>query len=626
MLRSPIVKIRNLKVDYPFNTMDNGITPEVLPSLEPGVGPQFHLALPSSNEGLWDWNLATGQIFFNANWQHILGFSHLEIPSTFAEFEGLIHSDDLAIHQAALQAHIQGGTNLYETTYRLRSPSGGYRWILARGLCYRHPDGTPYRFAGSHTDITPFKKAQEEESLLRLITEQIRSSLNLKTIWKTAVDQIQKLLDTDRVLIYQFEDHWQGSVVVEKVVGNWGSTLGTVGQDNCFAQHYADLYKNGRIRVIHDIFRSHLDECHVAFLRRLEVRSNLIVPIVIGEQLWGLLIAHECKRSRVWQEGEVTLFAHVAKQLAIAIYQANLYDQSQQAVAESEQKARELEQTLVKLQQTQAQLIESEKKSSIGQLVAGIAHEINNPVSFIYGNIDFAKAYITDLLDVIQLYQRTFPNPGEEVERFCQEVDLEFLQKDCIDLLDSMKTGASRIREIVLFLRTFSRLDESQMKRVDVHEGIESTLMIINHRLQARGDRPTIEVIKRYGILPPVECYAGQLNQVLMNLLVNGIEAIEIAWEQHKKREHPQIIVETQKWVNDTVRITIADNGIGMSDLIRQRLFTPFYSTKPVGKGKGLGLSLCYSIIVDHHGGKLQCYSEVGVGTKFIIELPLRQG
>jgi len=608
--------------------MNQSLTGIVVPSLDDPMSaddPQFHLALPSSKEGLWDWNLPTGRIFFNTNWQKILGFTETELPQTFAEFESLIHSKDLAIHQAALQAHLQGGTQFYESSYRLRSPSGGYRWILARGLCYRSSDGTPYRLAGSHTDITSFKKAQEQESVLRLITNQIRGSLNLKTIWKTAVDQIQKLLDTDRVLIYQFEANWKGKVIVEKVVGNWGSTLGTVGADNCFSQEYASLYQNGRVRVIHDIFASQLDPCHVDFLKNLDVRSNLIVPIIIGEQLWGLLIAHECKRSRRWKESEVTLLVHVAQQVAIAIYQANLYDQSQKAVQESEEKAHELELALLKLQKTQAQLIESEKKSSIGQLVAGIAHEINNPVSFIYGNIDFAKGYLNDLLDLLRLYEKNFPQPGEEIEQLREDIEVEFLQDDCIDLLESMKHGASRIREIVLFLRTFSRLDESQMKRINIHDGLESTLMVINYRLQAKDKRPMIEVEKNYGILPPVECYAGQLNQVFMNLLVNAIDAIDSAWESHPNRGHPKITITTESYPMKWIKISISDNGIGMSDLIRQRLFTPFYSTKPVGKGKGLGLSLCHAIIVDHHGGKLSCDSEAGKGTTFMIELPLHQ-
>ncbi|HBQ99888.1 MULTISPECIES: ATP-binding protein [unclassified Roseofilum] len=608
--------------------MHHSLTGLLAPSVNDPMSsdrPQFDLALPSSKEGLWDWNLPTGRIFFNTNWQKILGFSESELPQTFSEFEALIHSEDLPIHQAALQAHIQGGTEFYESTYRLHCPSGGYRWILARGLCYRYSDGTPYRLAGSHTDVTSFKKAQEQESVLRLITDQIRSSLNLKTIWKTAVDQIQKLLDADRVLIYQFEPNWKGSVIVEKVVGNWGSTLGEVGADDCFSQDYAKLYKNGRVRVIHDILTSHLDECHVNFLQKFDVRSNLIVPIIIKEELWGLLIAHECKRSRRWKESEVTLLSHVAKQLAIAIYQANLYDQSQQAVQESEEKAHELELALLKLQKTQAQLIESEKQSSIGQLVAGIAHEINNPVSFIYGNIDFAKAYLNDLLELVQLYQNTFPEPGNEIEHFSEDIDLEFLQDDCMDLLDSMKNGASRIREIVLFLRTFSRLDEAQMKRVNLHDGIESTLMIVNHRLQKNGNRPMIEVCKNYGVLPPVECYAGQLNQVFMNILVNAIDAIDSAWEHYSNRDSPEIRITTEDWHMESVKILITDNGVGMSDLIRQRLFTPFYSTKPVGKGKGLGLSLCHAIIVDHHGGKLSCDSEPGKGTTFIIELPLHQ-
>ncbi|MDJ1184794.1 ATP-binding protein [Roseofilum casamattae] len=585
--------------------------------------PQFHLCLPSSQEGLWEWNITKNRLFFNENWRKIFGFPEDRIPQNWHELEQLICPEDLATHRSALQAHLAGETEFYETTYRLRSPSLGYRWISVRGLLYRSPNGD--RCAGSHADITQFKNTQEKESLLRLITDQIRHSLNLQTIWQTAVDRIQSLLDADRVLIYQFDRDWKGRVVVEKAIGDWGSTLGTVGEDNCFSQEYARLYAAGRVRAIHDIFQSDLDECHVAFLNRLNVRSNLIVPITISEELWGLLILHECKGFRIWTEEETSWLVYIAQQLAIAICQANLYDRSQHAVAVSEEKARELEKALMQLQQTQVQLIESEKNSSIGQLVAGIAHEINNPVSFVYGNIDFAKSYVEDLLELLKLYQNKFPNPGTEIEELSEAVDLEFLETDCEELLQSMKNGASRIREIVLFLRTFSHLDESQMKRVNLHEGIESTLMIINYRLQSNDKRPQIDLIRDYGTLPPVECYGSQINQVFMHLLVNAIEAIDALAERENNQRSPQISIQTELIEEDLIQAIITDNGIGMTDLIRKRLFTPFYSTKPVGKGKGLGLSLCHAIIVNHHQGSLHCESEPNQGTRFILKLPLHQ-
>ncbi|MBD2310577.1 PAS domain-containing protein [Desertifilum sp. FACHB-1129] len=289
-----------------------------------------------------------------------------------------------------------------------------------------------------------------------------------------------------------------------------------------------------------------------------------------------------------------------------------------------------IQKALEELQQTQAQLIQSEKMSSLGQLVAGVAHEINNPVNFIYGNLAPAREYTSDLLELLHSYQTTYPNPSPEILDQIEEIDLEFLIEDLPRLLSSMEVGADRIRQIVLSLRNFSRLDEAEMKAVDIHEGIDSTLLILQNRLKFKADRPAIAILKDYSRLPRIECYAGQLNQVFMNILTNAIDALEEYNKQRSLAEiqaNPSTIQITTHHLLETARVAISikDNGPGMSESVRSRLFNPFFTTKPVGQGTGLGLAISHQIIVEKHGGSLQCTSQLGQGSEFRIEIPLRQ-
>ncbi len=281
-----------------------------------------------------------------------------------------------------------------------------------------------------------------------------------------------------------------------------------------------------------------------------------------------------------------------------------------------EERTQELKKTLQDLKETQGQLIQSEKMSSLGQMVAGIAHEINNPVNFIYGNIQCISEYIQDLFSLVSLYQEQYSDSICVIEERIQEIDLNFINQDLPLVLSSMKVGAERIREIVLCLRNFSRLDEAEMKEVDIHQGIDNTLLILNHRFQ-----PEIEVIKNYGNLPLVECYPAQLNQVFLNILNNAIDAI--LDEKNDKYKNQQIIIHTLK-INDTyIKIGIKDSGYGISAEIKNKLFDPFFTTKAVGKGTGLGLSVCYQI-VDKHKGKIEVISELEKGAEFVIILPIK--
>ncbi|MDY6805913.1 MAG: CHASE domain-containing protein [Cyanobacteriota bacterium] len=283
----------------------------------------------------------------------------------------------------------------------------------------------------------------------------------------------------------------------------------------------------------------------------------------------------------------------------------------------------ELEAAMEKLKSTQAQLIQAEKMSGLGQLVAGVAHEINNPVSFIYGNIYPAKDYSEHLLKLLELYQEEYANPSETIQDFAADIDVDFIKDDLPKIIESMKIGAQRIQKIVLSLRNFSRLDESQVKLANIHEGIESTLIILKSRLTANGEKPEINIIKKYGNLPLLECYPGQLNQVFMNLIANGIDALEELRDRNNFT--PTITISTIALANKEIIIKIEDNGPGIPEEILEDIFNPFFTTKPPGKGTGLGLSIAYSIIVEKHGGQLKCISQKGKGTEFTITIPMVQ-
>ncbi len=295
-----------------------------------------------------------------------------------------------------------------------------------------------------------------------------------------------------------------------------------------------------------------------------------------------------------------------------------------QAEAKLRQQTQELENTLLQLQRTQVQLIQSEKMSSLGQLVAGIAHEINNPVNFITANLIYTEEYFKELLELIQLYQNNYPD-NTQIEEFLEEIEFDYLQSDLPNIINSMKTGAERIQKIVLSLRTFSRLDEAEFKKIDIHESLDSTLMILQNNLESKSHRAAIEVIKKYDDLPLVECYAGKLNQVFMNILNNAIDALEEAIEnkQIPEGDSPKIHIFTQLVRENIIQISIIDNGSGIPEENISKLFDPFFTTKPVGKGTGLGLSMSYQIIVEQHQGQLNCISTLGEGTEFQIQIPV---
>ena len=537
------------------------------------------------------------------------------------------------------------------------------------------------------TDITDRKRTEEalresvqrERAIARAI-QRMRQTLDIETIFTATTEELRQLIDCDRVLIYQFNSDWSGEVVSESVGSEWISLLQeqannpkviqrtsensrcTVTSFDSQAEWDSTLSASSRVedtymqetsggaysrgasyRVVQDIYKAEFHPCYINLLESFQARAYIIVPIFCGSKLWGLLATYQNSGSRQWKTTEISVVSQIGNQLGAALQQAELLAQIQkqsealqQSTQREREKAQELKLNLEKLRCTQAQLVHTEKMSSLGQMVAGVAHEINNPVTFISANLSYAREYFQDLLRLISLYQQTYPNPTPAIQQLVSELELDFLVEDWLRLMNSMQVGTQRIEEIVRSLKTFSRLDESELKPVDIHQGIDDTLLILQHRLRAEGSRSEIKVIRDYGQLPKVTCYASQLNQVFMNLLSNAIDALE---NQHSSRMitistsvkkalgretfTPGIRPTPLTSPAQSVVIKIADNGSGMSQEVCQKIFDPFFTTKPVGSGTGLGLSISHQIVVEKHQGQISCISTPGQGTELIVEIPV---
>lgn len=480
----------------------------------------------------------------------------------------------------------------------------------------------------------PSAMESRQETILYRLASQIQNSLDLDTILRVAVEEIRNIFHLDYCSFLwcwtnpdPTSDQEHPPVIAithESKPAELPSLLGecTAAQMTVLAPTILSQVGIQTAAAAQDV---HLGDNVRQLVQDWGLQACLLQPFETQFGQLGAILCGQTRHSRLWSLGEVELLQAIANQLAIAINQAELHAQTRASAVAAQTQARQLSEILNHLQQAQAKLIQSEKMSSLGQLVAGIAHEINNPVNFIAGNLGYAKNYFHDLMHLLTLYREHHPQPHGTVQDFIEEIDLDFLMEDLDKLLQSMTVGTERISQIVLSLRNFSRLDEADLKSVDIHEGLDNTLMILHSRIKASSDRSEVEIIKQYGTLPKIECYAGPLNQVFMNLMSNAIDALENRPEprQITITTAPGTLVLGDGQEVPSAIIRIRDNGTGIATENLDHLFEPFFTTKPVGKGTGLGLAICYQIVVERHHGFLTCESQWGQGSEFVIEIPI---
>ncbi|WP_442936155.1 PAS domain S-box protein [Nostoc sp.] len=623
---------------------------------------KFRTIIENANNVIFALTLEGIFSYVSPNWTEIFGHEIAEVEGQ--SFIPFVHPDDVSICADYFQKIATTTEKQDAIEYRVKHKNGSWRWHTTNSSAIRDANGNVINFVGICYDTTDRKQAEvalrecaQREALLNRLSNQIRASLDLNYIVETAVREIRDLFQIDRCAFFWYRQdaditHW------EKVYEAKSSFLPCLVDEQEATSAEIELIAaktlNREIIRINDA-ETLGDGTARLFLRNFGFTAFMSLPVHTKSGEIGTFSCGSCGGFRPWLDNEVELLQAVTVQIAIAIDQAKLYTQSRIAAQTAQDKAQQLEAALLELQQTQAQLIQTEKMSSLGQLVAGIAHEINNPVNFIYGNISHAREYTKDLLHLVELYQQSYCPPTPDIHEQIYNIDLDFLKQDLPKILDSMNMGAERIRQIVLSLRNFSRLDEDGTKAVNLHEGIDSTLLLLQNRLKAKLGHPEIQVIRDYGNLPPVVCHAGQMNQVFMNLLANAIDVLEESYpagrrtayvSSHTLREGepPMSLVNNSKQrINnqgqitspqirirtfikeDRVIISFADNGLGMTEEVRKRLFDPFFTTKPVGKGTGMGLSISYQIVVQKHGGQIQCISAPGEGAEFVIMIPLHE-
>ena len=464
---------------------------------------------------------------------------------------------------------------------------GEENWLLTTFNPLKDSEGRIYRLIGTSFYITERKKAEEALKVSQHFIQRITDSI------------------PNTIYIYDLEEkrNIYANHEIAEILGYSNEEIQKMGAELLPNTLYPDDWE--KVITYHQKFPTVVDgEIFEIEYRMKDMHGK-----------WHWIYSRDTSFSRT-ADGKVKQILGVATDITVR----------KEAEIKLQQQAEYLEKTINKLQRTQAQLIQTEKMSSLGSMVAGVAHEINNPVNFIHANLTPACEYSKKLLQLVELYQQYYPNPPEEIQVEIEDIDLDFIKEDLMKLLQSMRVGTHRIREIVLSLRNFSRLDEAQFKLVNIHEGIDSTLMILHNRLKAKPEHPEISVIKEYGKLSAIECYPGQLNQVFMNIFANSIDSLEESFVNNKEQKiNPQIRISTEVVNGNWIVIRIADNGLGIPPEILSKLFDPFFTTKDVGKGTGLGLSISYKIVVEKHGGKLSCHSTLGHGAEFVIKIPVTQ-
>ncbi|WP_341733190.1 PAS domain S-box protein [Microcoleus sp. EPA2] len=555
-------------------------------------------------------------LYVNQTWSQTTGLTHQEALGP--DWARTLHPQD---RERVLQEWYDSALikQQFQSEYRFLRPDGSVAWVIGQALPVIDNAGEIEGYVGTVTDISDRKR---QEQALRLIVEGTAAKTG-QEFFKTCVQYLAQVLEVRYALIAEFIDS-------EKSIA---TTLAFWAGDD-FGENFTYNLHGTPCKIIDSIAEvcRYPNAVQSLFpkddnLVTLQAESYAGLPITDSAgNFLGVLAVFDTKpmlNNLEMQSAILKIFATRAG--------AEMDRIQVEAVRRSEIQLRvqseELEKTLKKLQNTQTQLIQAEKMSSLGQLVAGIAHEINNPVNFIYGNIQPATDYASDLIDLVRLYQEHYPSPPQVISDWIEEIELEYLISDFSKLLESMKTGAARISDIVKSLRTFSRLDQADLKPIDLRENIESTLVILQNRLNGRAGKPKIHLTKNYGKLPKIECYGSLLNQVFMNLLVNAIDAIE----QRQDSLEPaaqldyagQIAIATSISSENMALISIQDNGCGMTPQVQEKIFNPFFTTKPVGKGTGMGLATSYQIVTENHRGNLRCISLPGEGTEFVISLPI---
>jgi two-component system, NtrC family, sensor kinase len=559
----------------------------------------------------------------NPAFEKILGYTSQEIQAKpFIEF---VHPDDREATIAEAAKLGEGGDTVsFENRYSCKD--GSYCWLswIAKGSVEEELIYANVR------DITERKQTearfQTQYSVTQILSESTSQDKAIPEILRTICQNLD----------WELGEFWAIDTQAKVLRCNYSwpksplqlSNFITITQDYSFPCGVGlpgRVWMTGKPAWIMDVVEDG------NFLRSNSAAASGLhtafgFPVFNEDNISGVIVFFT-KTIQHPNESLLTLMLNIGSQIGQFIVRKQAEKALQEFTIQLQQQAererlinQKLEKAFNELQQTQGQLVQNEKMSSLGKLVAGIAHEINNPVTFIHGNITYAQDYIEDVLKLLNLYQIYYPNPEEIIQTTMEQLDLDFLIKDLSKLFESMKTGTERIRQIVFSLRTFSRLDEAEFKTVNIHEGIDSTLVILQHRLHLTDKRPAITVKKNYGDLPKIDCFAGHMNQVFMNIFNNAIDALE-----ENGAKNPTIWVETEKINANEIAIRIRDNGIGICPSVKPRIFDPFFTTKPIGQGTGMGLATSYQIITQKHGGKLECNSTLGKGTEFVITIPVHQ-